>query len=104
MYAIIKNSGKQYKVKKNGIIKIEKINLNIGEKFNFTDVLIGQTSEGNIKVGDPTVRGAKVVAEIIKQGRHSKVKIIKFNRRKHRMKSQGHRQYFTALKILSISL
>lgn len=55
-----------------------------------------------IKFGAPLVTGAKVVAEVIKHGRGDKIRIIKFRRRKHHMKHQGHRQYFTQVKITSI--
>ena len=104
MYAIIKNGGKQYKVKKDEVVKLEKIDLGIGDKVEFDTVLMGQTVKGEVKVGSPIVEGAKVVGEVVEQGRDKKVKIMKFRRRKHSMKQQGHRQYFTAVKISSISL
>ncbi|NDU22285.1 50S ribosomal protein L21 [Francisella tularensis subsp. holarctica] len=104
MYAIIKNGGKQYKVKEGEVFKLEKFDLGIGEKVEFDTVLMGQTAAGEVKIGAPTVAGAKVVGEVVEQGRHKKVKIMKFRRRKHSMKQQGHRQYFTAVKVSSISL
>ncbi len=104
MYAIIKNGGKQYKVKEGEIVKLEKFDLGIGETVEFDTVLIAETAEGEVKVGTPIVVGAKVTGEVVEQGRNKKVKIIKFRRRKHSMKQQGHRQYFTAVKVSSISL
>ena len=104
MYAIIKSGGKQYKVAEGQVVKLEKIELGIGEKVEFDTVLMAETTEGEVKVGTPTVEGAKVVAEVVEQGRNEKVKIMKFRRRKHSMKQQGHRQYFTAVKVSSISL
>ncbi|MED7789530.1 50S ribosomal protein L21 [Francisella sp. 19X1-34] len=104
MYAIIKNGGKQYKVKEGEVVKLEKFDLGIGEKVEFDTVLMGQTAEGEVKIGAPVVEGAKVVGEVVEQGRHKKVKIMKFRRRKHSMKQQGHRQYFTEVKVSSISL
>ncbi|KEI35682.1 50S ribosomal protein L21 [Allofrancisella frigidaquae] len=104
MYAIIKSGGKQYKVKQGEVVKLEKIDLGIGETVEFDTVLMGQTEEGEVKVGAPVIEGAKVVAEVVEQGRNKKVKIMKFRRRKHSMKQQGHRQYFTAVKVSSISL
>ncbi|GAB4221948.1 MAG: 50S ribosomal protein L21 [Francisella sp.] len=104
MYAIIKNGGKQYKVKQGEVVKLEKIDLGIGDKVEFDTVLMGQTAEGEVKIGNPFVEGAKVVGEVVEQGRHKKVKILKFRRRKNSMKRQGHRQYFTAVKVSSISL
>ena len=59
----------------------------------------GQT----VKIGAPYVAGGKVTAEVVGQGRHKKVKIIKFRRRKHHMKQMGHRQWFTEIKITGIS-
>jgi large subunit ribosomal protein L21 len=64
-------------------------------------LLIGNGDD--VKIGQPVVEGAKVTAEIVAHGRHKKVKIIKFRRRKHSMKQMGHRQWFTELKITSIS-
>ncbi|QIV96280.1 LSU ribosomal protein L21P [Allofrancisella inopinata] len=104
MYAIIKSGGKQYKVKQGEVVKLEKLDLGIGETVEFDTVLMGQTEEGEVKVGAPVIEGAKVVAEVVEQGRNKKVKIMKFRRRKHSMKQQGHRQYFTAVKVSSISL
>ena len=104
MYAIIKNGGKQYKVKEGEIVKLEKFDLGIGETVEFDTVLMAETSEGEVKIGTPVVAGAKVTGEVVEQGRNKKVKIIKFRRRKHSMKQQGHRQYFTAVKVSSISL
>ena len=57
----------------------------------------------DVKIGQPVVEGAKVTAEVVAHGRHKKVKIIKFRRRKHSMKQMGHRQWFTELKITGIS-
>ena len=104
MYAVIKSGGKQYKVKEGQVVKLEKLNLGLGETVEFDNVLMGQNAEGEVKVGAPVVKGAKVVAEVVEQGRHAKVKIVKFRRRKHSMKQQGHRQYFTAVKVSTIQL
>jgi len=63
-------------------------------------LLIGNGDD--VQIGAPVVDGAKVVAEVVSQGRHDKVRIIKFRRRKHHMKRQGHRQWFTEVKITGI--
>ncbi|MCF6767765.1 50S ribosomal protein L21 [Thiotrichales bacterium 19S11-10] len=101
MYAVIQTGGKQYKVAEGAMLKVEKIEKGIGETVEFDQVLMLSTGD-ELKVGSPHVKGAKVVAEVIEQARDKKVKIIKFRRRKHHMKQQGHRQYYTALKIKSI--
>jgi len=56
-----------------------------------------------VNIGAPVVAGAKVTAEVVTHGRHKKVKILKFKRRKHHMKQMGHRQWFTEVKITGIS-
>ena len=104
MYAIIENGGKQYKIREDDSIKIEKSDLDIGDKIEFNTVLMGEKPTGEIEVGTPSLKGAKAVGEVISQGRGDKITTIKFRRRKHSMKKQGHRQYYTEVKILSINL
>jgi large subunit ribosomal protein L21 len=102
MYAVIVTGGKQYKVAEGEYLKIEKLEIAIGEAVTFDRVLL--TSNGDdVKIGAPVVEGATVVAEVIAQGRHDKVTIIKFRRRKHHMKRQGHRQWYTEIKITGIT-
>jgi large subunit ribosomal protein L21 len=60
-------------------------------------------SDNETKIGQPYVESGKVIAEVISQGRHKKIKIIKFKRRKHHMKQMGHRQYFTEIQVTGIS-
>ncbi|MGM1052493.1 MAG: 50S ribosomal protein L21 [Pseudomonadota bacterium] len=102
MYAVIKSGGKQYRVQEGQTLKLEKIEVPTGESIDFDEVLlVGNDDE--IQVGAPMVEGAKVSAEIIAHGRRDKITIIKFRRRKHSMKRQGHRQWFTEVKITGIS-
>jgi large subunit ribosomal protein L21 len=102
MYAVIKSGGKQYRVQEGQTLKLEKIEVPTGESIDFDEVLlVGNDDE--VKVGAPLVEGAKVSAEIVSHGRGDKVTIIKFRRRKHHMKRQGHRQWFTEVKITGIS-
>ncbi|MCB1836578.1 MAG: 50S ribosomal protein L21 [Alcanivoracaceae bacterium] len=101
MYAVIKTGGKQYRVEEGDTLKIEKLEVGTGESIDFDEVLL--VADGDkITVGQPLVSGAKVTAEVVEQGRHDKVRIIKFRRRKHHRKQQGHRQWFTAVKITGI--
>jgi len=102
MYAVIKTGGKQYRVEEGSTLKIEKLELGTGNSVEFDKVLL-VNSDGSVKVGQPYVEGGKVTAEVVSQGRHKKVKIIKFKRRKHQMKQMGHRQYYTEVKITGIS-
>ncbi len=101
MYAVIESGGKQHRVVEGETLKLEKIESATGETIEFDKVLMIGGEE--VKIGTPLVAGAKVSAEVVSQGRHKKIKIVKFNRRKHYRKETGHRQWFTEVKITSIS-
>ncbi len=102
MYAVIVSGGKQHRVKEGETLKLEKIEVETGASVEFDQVLLVSNGD-DIKVGAPVVAGAKVTAEVVSHGRHKKIKIIKFRRRKHHMKQQGHRQWFTEVKITGIN-
>ena len=101
MYAVIKTGGKQHRVTKGETLKIEKIEKATGESVEFDEVLLVASGD-TTTIGSPLVQGAAVKAEIIQHGRAQKVKILKFRRRKHSMKRQGHRQWFTEIKVTDI--
>ena len=101
MYAVIESGGKQHRVIEGETLKLEKIEVPTGETIEFDRVLMIGGAE--IKIGTPLVAGGKVSAEVIAHGRHKKIKIIKFNRRKHFRKETGHRQWFTEVKITGIT-
>lgn len=101
MHAVIKTGGKQYRVAEGDLLKVEKLEGEIGSTIEFPEVLA--VGEGDsIKVGAPTVAGAMVKAEIVEQGKAKKVIIFKKKRRKGFAKKQGHRQLFTSVKIQEI--
>jgi large subunit ribosomal protein L21 len=102
MYAVIEAGGKQHRVVEGETLKLEKIEAATGESIEFDKVLMAGAGE-DVKIGKPVVDGAKVTAEVVGHGRHKKVKIVKFNRRKHYRKETGHRQWFTEVKITGIS-
>lgn len=102
MYAVIQTGGKQYRVEEGTYLKIEKLELGKGDSVEFDKVLMVE-SDGNVKLGQPFIEGGKVTATVLSQGRHDKVRIIKFRRRKHHMKHAGHRQYYTEVQITGIS-
>jgi large subunit ribosomal protein L21 len=102
MYAVIVTRGKQYRVEEGQTLKVEKIETATGEAIQLDKVLLVGNGD-DVKIGQPVVEGAKVTAEVVAHGRHKKVKIIKFRRRKHSMKQMGHRQWFTELKNTGIS-
>ncbi len=102
MYAVIVSGGKQHRVKEGETLKLEKLEVETGSNIEFDRVLLIADGD-NFKVGAPVVDGAKVTAEVVSHGRHDKIQIIKFRRRKHSMKRQGHRQWFTEVKITGIT-
>jgi large subunit ribosomal protein L21 len=102
MYAVIQTGGKQYRVEEGKTLKIEKLELSPGDSVEFDKVLMIQADD-SVKIGMPYLEGGKVSATVQSQGRHKKIKIIKFRRRKHHMKQMGHRQYYTEVRITGIS-
>lgn len=102
MYAIIETGGKQYKVTKGDVIKVEKLNGNVGDKITLDKVLF--VSGDSIVSGMPYIENATVSSTIISQGRDKKVIVYKFKRKIGYHKKNGHRQYFTKLKIDDIKL
>ncbi|MCL1482629.1 MAG: 50S ribosomal protein L21 [Marinobacter sp.] len=97
MYAVIVSGGKQHRVKEGETLKLEKLEVETGSNIEFDRVLLIANGD-DVNVGAPVVEGAKVTAEVVSHGRHDKIQIIKFRRRKHSMKRQGHRQWFTEVK------
>lgn len=100
-FAIFESGGKQHRVAKGDILRLEKLDQEIGSTIEFETVCLTSSAE-HIDIGAPFLPHARVTAKVVSQGRADKVHIIKFRRRKHHMKQQGHRQYFTAVKITSI--
>lgn len=101
MYAVIESGGKQHRVEEGEVLRLEKLEVATGETIDFDKVLMVVDGDA-INIGAPLVGGAKVTAEVVSHGRGEKVKIIKFRRRKHSMKRQGHRQWYTEVKITGI--
>lgn len=100
MYAIIKTGGKQYKVEQGDVISIEKLDSEIGDQVSF-DVLM-LVDGANVTVGRPTIDGSSVVAKVVEHGKGDKVIIFKFKAKKNYRKSQGHRQPYTKVEVLSL--
>jgi len=101
MYAVIKTGGKQYRVASDEVVTIEKIAGEQGAEVEFTEVLM-VGGNGEPKVGAPSVAGAKVVAEVVEQGRARKVIAFKKRRRKNSRRKRGHRQHQTLVRIKEI--
>ncbi|OGV26705.1 MAG: 50S ribosomal protein L21 [Legionellales bacterium RIFCSPHIGHO2_12_FULL_37_14] len=102
MYAVIITGGKQYRVREGDVLKFETLALDVGGEVKFEEVLMIGDGD-NINCGTPYIPKAVVKGTVMEHGRHKKIRIIKFRRRKHHMKSMGHRQNYTQVKITSIA-
>jgi len=101
MYAVIKTGGKQYRVAADDLLTIEKVAGEAGATIEFGEVLM-LGGDGEPKIGTPAVSGAKVLAEVVKQGRAPKVIAFKKRRRKNSRRKRGHRQHQTTVRIKEI--
>lgn len=99
MYAIVTSGGKQYKVEKDQIVKVEKLDANVGDKVELSVVML--CDEGNVVIGADAAK-ASVVAEVVAQDKAKKIIVFKYKAKKNERKRQGHRQPYTALKIAEI--
>ena len=102
MFAIIKTGGKQYKVKENDTILVEKLENKKGDSINLNQILLLSNDEKKIQIGTPLLKGVSVKAKILEQKKQKKILVFKKKRRKNYKKTIGHRQNFTVLKILKI--
>jgi len=102
MRAVIETGGKQYLVSPGDKIKIEKIKGKKGDKVEFTNVLLLEKNK-KVEIGKPVIKKAKVVGEILKQGREDKVIVFKYKPKKRYKKKKGHKQPFTEVEIKSFS-
>ncbi len=103
MYVIVETGGKQYPVKEGDIFDVEKISAQAGEEVILDKILFASKDEKDVLVGDPYLEG-KVTCEVLGHKRGKKVLVFKFKRRKDYKKKQGHRQYYTKLKVKSIEI
>jgi large subunit ribosomal protein L21 len=101
MYAVIKTGGKQYRVTADDVLTIERISGDAGQNVEFTEVLM-VTGAGEPQIGHPLIFGAKVIAEVVKQGRGPKLIAFKKRRRKNSRRKRGHRQELTTVRIKQI--
>lgn len=101
MYAVIESGGKQHRVTEGESLKLEKLDAATGDSIEFDRVLM--VGGESVHLGTPLLDGAKVTAEVVDHGRHKKIKIVKFNRRKHYRRETGHRQWYTEVRITGIS-
>ena len=99
MYAIFENGSKQYKVCVGDLVKVEKLNANVGDTVQFPVILTAD--EKGIQVGEE-VKNVKVSCEVVSQGKDKKIIVFKYKAKKNERKKQGHRQPFTQIKVTAI--
>ena len=102
MYAIVSSGGKQYKVQKGEILRVEKISGDIGAPVSFDKILMFSDGE-NVNIGQPVLENVSVNGHIVEQDKAKKIIVFKYKRRKRYRRKQGHRQQYTAVKIDSIA-
>ena len=102
MYAVFVTGGKQYRAMPGEVLRVEKLDVEAGATVELKNVLMIGDGE-KITVGTPAVAGAVVSAKVRNHGRHDKVTIVKFRRRKHHRKQMVHRQHYTAIEITGIT-
>lgn len=100
MFAVVQTGGKQYKVCENDVVRVEKLDANVGDKVKLEVLLV--SDENGTVVGTPLVKNAVVEAEVLENGKEDKVVVFKYKPKKNVRTKQGHRQPYTELKILSI--
>ncbi len=101
MYAIIETGGKQYKVSEGDVLRVEKLDAEVGSEVTFDRVLM--TGGEDVKVGTPLVEGAKVTAEVKAQDKAKKIIVYKYKAKKGYHKKAGHRQRYTEVVIKGIT-
>lgn len=102
MFAVIKTGGKQYRVAKDDVIVVEKLDAEAGKSVSFGDVLM-LADGSNISVGAPLVKGASVTGEVVEQRKGEKVKVFKKRRRNTYRRKRGHRQNETVIRITAVA-
>ncbi|MCD6506695.1 50S ribosomal protein L21 [Candidatus Poribacteria bacterium] len=103
MYAIFRSGGKQHRVAVGDLIDVEKLDVPVGERITIDDVLMVY-GDGEVRVGNPKVEGAAIIAEVVAHGKDRKVIVYKFKKRKNYRRKRGHRQYYTRLRIEEIKV
>ena len=104
MYAVVSSGGKQYKIAVGDVIQLEKLPQEVGEKVEFTDVLMICTDDKKVKVGNPLLKNARVIGSIIREDKDKKVIVFKKKRRKGYRRKRGHRQWHSLVRIEQIEI
>ncbi|MCX8117397.1 MAG: 50S ribosomal protein L21 [Desulfobacterota bacterium] len=102
MFAVLKTGGKEYRVSKGDVIRVEKLEGEVGDRITLGEVLM-VSEGGQVRIGEPTLKDTVVTAEIVEQARGRKVLTYKMKRRKNYRRMKGHRQAYTYLRINEIT-
>jgi len=102
VFAIVEIGGKQYKVSEGDVVFLEKMNVQEGETVTFDKVLAVSDNDGFV-AGEPTVSGASVEANVVKNGKNKKIVVLRYKPKKNEKKKQGHRQPYTKVQITKIA-
>ena len=102
MFAVFESGGKQHRVVEGEVVRLERLDGEPGDEVTFDRVLMVANGD-DVSIGEPLVEGGRVIAEVVGQGRHRKIRVIKFKRRKNYLRRKGHRQHFTEVKITAIT-
>jgi large subunit ribosomal protein L21 len=101
-YAVIRTGGKQYRVAPGDVVRVERLEGDVGTPVEFTEVLL-TGGDGALRIGTPLVEGARVRGQIVQQGRARKILIFKKKRRKNYRRRRGHRQAITTVRVMEIA-
>jgi large subunit ribosomal protein L21 len=102
-YAIVQTGGKQYRVQPGDTVRVESLSGDEGDTVELDDVLL-VSRDGDVTVGSPTVPGARVTTEVVGQGKGKKVIVFKYKAKTRYRRKNGHRQHYTELKVVGISV
>lgn len=102
MFAVFASGGKQHRVSEGEVLRLERLDGEPGDELVFDKVLLVADGDA-VQVGKPYLDGGKVTAELVRHDRGKKIRVLKFKRRKDYMRRQGHRQWFTEVRITGIS-
>jgi large subunit ribosomal protein L21 len=101
MYAIFRALGKQFRAEKGQVLRLPRMDAKPGSKITFDEVLLSSDGE-TVRAGTPLVKGAKVEAEVVGEGKEPKIIVFKFKRRKNYRRKTGHRQKFTEVRVTGV--
>ena len=102
MYAIVQTGGKQLRVAPGDVVRVEKLEAEVGGKVTLDRVLAVAKDDGQLVIGTPTVDGARVSAEVVEQGKLPKILVFRYKSKANERRRYGHRQPYTRVKIESI--